>query len=301
MTASWSVATQKQYKSYLGRYLKFCQTNQINPMKPSVQDILKLFQLLSDEGKATSSISTMRALLDSFVVLDNRNLSKHKLIKRYLKGLSNINPPRARYADTWDPLPVLEGAADWGNVDELSFKDLQNRTLLLFILATGARMQTAYSLRTDDFKWDENGCSILLSERLKSHDPGTLSFRFNYLEEDINFCVASHLSFLLDREENLKARPYVFASLTRGIRPKQETLTRYFKETLEKLGIDTKRFKAHSARGASTSAAVRASANIDTVIKIVGWRKENNFQKFYNRPLYIQKETNLIRSFKKVK
>ena len=52
---------------------------------------------------------------------------------------------------------------------------------------------------------------------------------------------------------------------------------------LTKSGIDTGMFKAHSIRGASTSAAVNAGVTTNDILNAADWSSESVFQKFYYR------------------
>ena len=49
--------------------------------------------------------------------------------------------------------------------------------------------------------------------------------------------------------------------------------------------MDTDKFKAHSVRAASTSAAKAANVPILTIMKSAGWKLESTFRKFYNKPI----------------
>ena len=49
--------------------------------------------------------------------------------------------------------------------------------------------------------------------------------------------------------------------------------------------MDTDKFKSHSVRTASTSAAKTANVPILTIMKSTGWKRESTFRKFYNKPI----------------
>ena len=51
---------------------------------------------------------------------------------------------------------------------------------------------------------------------------------------------------------------------------------------LSEAGIDTETFKAHSVRGASSSAALRKGSDI---LQTVDWSKDSTFKWFYYRPV----------------
>ncbi|GFN74730.1 eukaryotic translation initiation factor 5b-like, partial [Plakobranchus ocellatus] len=63
----------------------------------------------------------------------------------------------------------------------------------------------------------------------------------------------------------------------------KDTLARLIKSMLNKAGIDTNVYKAHSTRAAASSAAAR-SIDIAQVPNTAGWSREQTFAKFYNKP-----------------
>ena len=239
-------------------------------------------------------------MMDSFVKIENTELSNSKLVTRFMRGLAMQCPKKPKYKDTWDPAPILENIAEWGEPETLSYEKLSKRTLLLFLLSTAGRMQTAYLLNREDFSWDPEGVSIDFSERLKTNAPGTLSFRFDYLKEEPRCCVAKHLQLLNDHEAADVALPYFWTTLGRKPyhRASQETLSRYMRGLLQELGVDTDYYKSHSTRAAASSASLKA-LTLEELLKWAGWRSSHTFQRFYNKPL--QKKvvaTNLIPAIK---
>ena len=54
---------------------------------------------------------------------------------------------------------------------------------------------------------------------------------------------------------------------------------------MDKAGIDTSIFKAHSTRGAAASAAAAAGITTADILKAADWGSESVFTKFYYKPL----------------
>ena len=59
--------------------------------------------------------------------------------------------------------------------------------------------------------------------------------------------------------------------------------------TITNSGIDTLRFKPHSTRAASTSAASNASVSLDDILHTAEWSSESTFAKFHNKPIVKEK------------
>ena len=52
---------------------------------------------------------------------------------------------------------------------------------------------------------------------------------------------------------------------------------------MDKAGINTEIYGAHSTRAASTSAARTKNIDTDRILAATGWSNENTFSKFYNK------------------
>ena len=55
---------------------------------------------------------------------------------------------------------------------------------------------------------------------------------------------------------------------------RDNTLTRWVRQTMAKSGLDVSKFSPHGTRAASVSAAHRASVNLDDILKTAVWSSE---------------------------
>lgn len=65
----------------------------------------------------------------------------------------------------------------------------------------------------------------------------------------------------------------------------KDTIARWVKTTMERSGIDTKKFTGHNTRAASTSCVKAAGLNLQQVMKSAGWFNSSTFAKFYQKPV----------------
>ena len=63
------------------------------------------------------------------------------------------------------------------------------------------------------------------------------------------------------------------------------TVARWLRSVLEASGIDMEIFRAHSTRGAATSAAAKAGISTEHILKTVDWRRASTFRRFYWRDI----------------
>lgn len=297
LTASWATTTQKQYTLVLRRWIAYCTEHGIEPARPTVLEGINYLQELFTGGAAHTTVNTARSLLSTFVTVGDRPFGEHPLVARLLKGISNLKPTGPRYDNIWDPKLLLNYVQAWGSTHELDCERLNKRTTCLYLLATGQRLQALSRLRRKDIRWEEDGCTIKYSTRMKSNDPAKnpliLSFRKFEVPE---LCVFEHLKCYMAREELKGAGPAVFATTRRPhVRASQDTLTRYVRTTMQEAGVDMSIFTPYSCRHAATSAAMKRQVPLATILQSAGWIGEGTFQRFYNRPLAAQAvNTNLI-------
>ena len=63
----------------------------------------------------------------------------------------------------------------------------------------------------------------------------------------------------------------------------RDTISRWTKTVLDRSGIDTTVYKAHSTRAATSSKACRNNVPLDQIMANAGWKSAQTFYKFYNK------------------
>ncbi|CAC5365270.1 unnamed protein product [Mytilus coruscus] len=86
----------------------------------------------------------------------------------------------------------------------------------------------------------------------------------------------------------------VFISTVKPYKPvTKSTIARWVKTVMKSSGINIECFGPHSCRSASTSAALGQGLKLDTIMKSAGWKSAKTFQKFYNKTIITDNESNL--------
>ena len=79
----------------------------------------------------------------------------------------------------------------------------------------------------------------------------------------------------------------LFISFIRPHKPvTSTTLGRWLRNFMKAAGIDSQIFKAHSVRGASTTAAANAFVPLSTIMAMADWSSSSTFRTFYYKPLF---------------
>ena len=175
-------------------------------------------------------------------------------------------------------------------MDKLSLKELTLKLLVLILLVSGQRGQTVHLLSIDHMVSVNNCYTFQIVDHLKQSRPGVK----NSLEElrpfkDETLCVVTTLKAYLTRTQSLLgSESQLFISYRPFKKVSRNTINCWVKLVMTDSGIDTYRFKPHSTRAASTSAASNASVSLDDILHTAGWSSESTFMKFCNMPIVIE-------------
>lgn len=284
-----STGTVKQYDSALRRWYQFCTLNHVDCWRPTITDILSFLCKLYEDGLGYSSINTAKSAISNILGnLDNFCIGQHPLVIKFMKGLTRLRPPAARYNLTWDANVVLEMYRSWSDNQFLDLKHLTLKLVGLLALTSAQRVQTLVSISVQNIKWG-SPTQIILPTNLKctsiSRPNPVIVFNDYTLEPKL--CVLSCLKEYINRTSvNRKTDSLLISYLKPYDRVSSQTVSRWLCTSLSMAGIDSSIYKGHSFRHSSTSKASLNGVSINSIVSRVGWSpKCATFAKFYNRPL----------------
>ncbi|XP_046572555.1 uncharacterized protein LOC124280619 [Haliotis rubra] len=107
MLCSWRDSTQKQYGTYLCKWMSFCTERSVDPMSPSLSNGLAFLADLYKQGLSYSALNTARSALSSVIKLNNMPFGQHDRVVRFMKGVFNLRPSLPKNCVTWDVNIVL--------------------------------------------------------------------------------------------------------------------------------------------------------------------------------------------------
>nr|CAH7717093.1 unnamed protein product [Callosobruchus chinensis] len=283
--ASISQSTLKQYISGLKLWWEFCASKNADPYLVSAVQVLDFLTLQFHKGASYSSLNTYRSSLARIAP----DLSHDFRIHKFFKGVYMLRPAMPKYQNTWDPAVVLDYTRNLKNSD-ISLNILSKKLITLLALATGQRLQTLASIDIDNIHRSDMKIDIPIPRRIKTSARNKFQpfLILPFLNSDPENCVASTLLYYLEKTKLLRGSiKNLFISITKPYKEiSTQTLGRWVKNILEKSGVDTNKFSAHSTRHASTSAANRKGVNFGTIRLSAGWSKNSEmFARVYNRPL----------------
>ena len=285
---SWRSGTHSQYGTYHQRWLSFCSAGTINPIQPSVNDVLEFLYQQYSLGIGYSALNTARSALSAIISINNVPVGQIPIVYRFMKGVFNERPALPRYNVTWDVNIVLNYLKTLSPVKDISLKMLSHKLVMLLILLSGQRGQTVHLLDVRNMNLSQGYAKFTIGDPIKTTRPGhhVSELIFRAYAPDRRLCVHTALTAYLSRTLDVRGKEtkllITLKAPHKGI--SRDTLRRWMKDALSNAGIDLSIFAPHSTRSASTSMAVNNKIPLPTLIK-AGWYNESTFSKYYNKPI----------------
>lgn len=207
-----------------------------------------------------------------------------------MKGIFNIRPPKCRYIFTWSVGKVLSYLATKNPLIDLSLKVLTLKCVALIALASAQRSQTLGAIDIKYIIWQDTSVILKINSLLKTSRPKHTDCEIilhKYHNEAI--CPVRTLRHYLLRTANVRKSNKLFISFKTFKNVSTSTIARWLKLVLSESGIDVSKFKAHSFRGASTSAAKNAGVSLKDILKTANWSSASTFHKFYFKEVETQR------------
>lgn len=283
---SLSTSTIAQYGTTYKQWWQFCQLENISPYYARISSVIKFLQNILDEGE--HSYATFNAHRSALSLILQKELGTNAILKRFMKGVSKLKPPKAKYEYTWDPQLVLNYLE---NIPTVSLEILSKKLVTLLCLTTGQRLQTIHCIRLSYIQISDEGIQIFIPDVIKTSGINKKQPCLNlpFFKENSKICVATTLIEYIDLTKDLRpnADDRLFITFKKPHKhASKQTLSRWVKNILETSGIDTNIFKAHSTRHAASSSAFKQGVPLEEIYRSAGWTQTSNtFARFYNRPI----------------
>lgn len=287
---AWKEGTRRTYRCYIIQWIMYCDYNHFDPYEPSVRHVTDFLRLLLQDGASYSTINIARCALSAVLETGSRDtIGSHPLVSLVVRGCGNLNPPEPRYDSTWDVSKVFKLFHKWGRNSKLRLGRLAHKLTVLLLLCTAQRGQTIWRMHLSGMRLMDYGVRFRMKHQLKHNKPGEplSSIKVVEFKEDPLICPVRCLKEYIYRTKYLRKGEDQLLIKSRKPHGKisRNTVSSWTKKVLVEAGIDTKRFGAHSTRAASTSAALEAGININTLLQQASWKSSLTFAKHYNKPI----------------
>jgi hypothetical protein len=200
-----------------------------------------------------------------------------------MKGIFIKKPHGPRYEVTWDVSVVLNFLKTLFPLESLSIKMLTFKVTALIALANAPRAQTLVSLDLDNMFIEDNFVLFLFNNVLKTSRIGhNFSMKIEHFRRE-ELCAMHTLLHYITRTKSVRKSQKVLVSFVTFKEVTTSTVARWLRCVLNLSGIDTDRFKAHSYRGASVSAAFNKGCSLKCILNTADWKSDKHFRKYYYR------------------
>jgi site-specific recombinase XerD len=282
-------SSQKQYGSYINRFLLFIQNRSIILENVTQGNVINFLESLYTTGLGYSSINTAASSIKFLLELMDIKIN-FLLVEKFKKGVYNERPALPRYKDTWDP-QILFTYFKANVAKEVSIQYFSAKCAALLALSSCERVSALVSINYNDISIESDKCTIQLNSLQKQSRPGKHKTHISLQRfSDQLLCTIHNLEEYLARTKQIRkddlkitklfittVRPYKNAS--------KDTVARWIKDAIHKAGVP-EHFTAHSTRSAATSNMHRKGMDIGDILKHVGWSSADVFHKFYNKAFH---------------
>ena len=252
-----------------------------NPFQTTEITVIQFLNYLFQGGKSYSVLNSHKAmLLQTLPFFVNLWCKDCPLIRRFMKGVYFKRRPKPRYVFTWDVSCVLKYLSTLFPLSILPLKLLTFKVTALIALATAARAQILVSMDLDHMVIVQNDVIFSFPNVLKTTRKGhSYCLKIEHYSDE-SLC-AMHTYLKVTRK--LRHTRNVLVSCVTYNKVTTSTVARWLKLVLNLSGIDTDKFKAHSYRTASASAAFNRGCSLKRILDTADWSSEKNFRMFYFR------------------
>ena len=217
-----------------------------------------------------------------------------QLISRFMKGVYINRRPKPRYLFTWDVSCVLKYLSSLFPLSNVTLKLLTLKVTALIALATASRAQSLVSMDLDHMVISENCVIFSFPNVLKTTRVGhSYCLKIEHFRDE-SLCAMHTLLHYLKVTKKLRCARNVLVSYVTYDKVTTSTVARWLKLVLNLSRIDSDKFKAHSYRSASASAAVNRGCSLKKILDTADWASEKNFRKFYYRQSVTKEQVSYV-------
>lgn len=295
--ASWKPGTAKQYRPHIRRWMQFCDRSDINPLDPTVSNIINFLTETFHRRVGYECLNTARGALSSLgIVVNSCRAGNHPLVNRFMRGVFNLRPTKPRYTETWDVTPVLQELRSMYPLHNLSLKELTLKLVMLMALTQAARVQTLHLLVLTGISTGDDYISVQLGGNIKQCRPNynIQSVKFQAYSKDASLCVCKTLLTYIKQTEELRqiTKHKVDNLLISFIKPhkpvSKDTIACWIKNMLHMSGVDTAKFTAVQPAAASKAKAM--AVPVTCIMAKAGWSRETTFAKYYDKHIIAESD-----------
>ena len=290
----WKGSSRNTYESGWKGWNSWCSARDIDPHTPSEAMVAEYLLEKFDEGLSYDHIGVIRSAISAFARgPEGTPIGQCTLIKGLMKGFYNKRTPRPRYTATWSIDTLLEFWKGQPVDRDLDLKDLTIKVTSLLAVSHLTRASDLNLMLAENHKREEGFLEFLLESTPKHQRKGLLEPLTVYKVSVNKIDPVSCLIEYLDRTQEFRlledgiTRSKLFLSYVGRHKPvTTTTISNWIKLAMDKAGIDTSTYRAHSTRSAGVSSAFHLrNVSIKAIMRRGKWSNSSILKKYYLRRL----------------
>ena len=158
------------------------------------------------KGWLYSGLCGAKSALSSVAFINGfSKLSNHPMISKYLKEIFNRHPPLLKYTQIWDINQVLDYYTNLPDNEELEFKYIVKKLVMLFLILGTRRKQAIFTIHINNINFADNKVILLPNKTLKHTNPNKPLELLTYpkYEAEERLCIANILQSYLEKRKHL--------------------------------------------------------------------------------------------------
>lgn len=288
MLSSCRQSTHKQYQSAWKTWCGWCSERLLDPVSAPLKEIMEFLVQCEKKGLSFRTLGVYRSAIALYhEPMEGTSIGKTVPMNRLMKGFFNRNPPKPKYTCTWEVEPVLRYLRQLPPWESLSLKMLTLKVVLLLALVTAKRVSSLVRIDIENLVVSTNLVKFVPSSLLKQSRPGCVLKNIQIEAfKDKSICPVKAVSMYLRETKNIRGSEtqLLISHLKPHGKVTSSTVSRWIVDMLSMAGVDTAMFRAHSTRGAATSASHRLGVSMRDIQECAGWKSDSTFSKFYHKP-----------------
>ena len=281
---SWRSNTLNQYAVYIKLWFLFAKQG----IEPNVLNIIEFLSYLHSKNYKYYQLCAARSAVATLA--DINDIGKHPDIKRFMKGIFELEPQLPVYTTVWDVSVVFTFFRQLDTPADLTMEFLGKKlAILICLLAGGQRSQTVHAIQVTDIKVTSHSCIIPIYSKIKQTRPGKhiKPLEFNVFTSEPKLCVVEHLTHYLAKTKMIRKSSALFLSYQKPHQAvSKDTIARWCRDMMTKSGIDPLKYVTHSCRSAASSMAKKNKFPLSRIIEACGWSTERTFALHYNKEIH---------------
>ncbi|KAF7245508.1 G2/mitotic-specific cyclin-B [Varanus komodoensis] len=300
-------STRKSYTAKWKHFSTFAESHSFSPLVSSIEQILQFLLELHHSGLKPSSVKVYTAAIAYYRgLVDGSPLFSHPILKRFLKGLYNLNPSIRPVMPTWSLSVVLQALmkAPFEPLATVDLRLVSWKTAFLVAVTSARRASELCALRIDPpylnfhrekvvLRLDPSFLPKVSTPFHTGQDivlPAFFPSPSNPLERSLHSLDIRHcLAFYRSRAESIRRSNKLFIKYSardQGDPVTPQRLSKWIVHTivlcyqLAKLELPTVP-RGHSTRAVATSSAFASGVPIDDVCRAATWANPCTFARHY--------------------